>query len=144
MADTFTTEQRSQIMRSVKSSRNRSTEQTLIEFFKENCIKGWRRNFKLIGKPDFAFPKQRTVIFTDGCFWHGHDCRGTKPKANDAYWSNKIEKNKTRDKLVNAILHEKGWKVIRVWECSLKNKAFLGSVFKNNKNGENPDYNAQK
>ncbi|MDR3094739.1 MAG: very short patch repair endonuclease, partial [Bacteroidales bacterium] len=59
MADVFTKEQRSNVMRQVKSSRNKSTELKLIAFFKANKIKGWRRNYKLFGKPDFAFPKQK-------------------------------------------------------------------------------------
>ena len=132
MADIFNTEQRSQIMRSVTSTRNKSTEQKLIQFFKKNKITGWRRNFKLFGKPDFVFPATRVVIFTDGCFWHGHDCRNTKPKANEMYWKSKIEKNRLRDGLVSNILIEKGWKVIRLWECSLKDTAYLVSFFNSN------------
>lgn len=98
MADIFNTEVRSKIMRSVKSTRNKSTEQRLIQFFKENKITGWRRNFKLFGNPDVVFPATRVVIFTDGCFWHGHDCRNTRPKANEMYWKSKIEKNRHRDR----------------------------------------------
>ena len=85
MADVFTKEQRSNVMRQVKGSRNKSTELKLIAFFKANHIKGWRRKFKLFGKPDFTFPKFKTVIFVDGCFWHGHDCRNTRPKDNADY-----------------------------------------------------------
>ncbi len=107
MADTFSPEQRSQIMRSVKSSRNKSTEQKLISFFKENKIQGWRRSFKLFGKPDFVFPLKRIVIFTDGCFWHGHECRNTEPKANESYWKMKIDRNKTRDQIVTIELQKK-------------------------------------
>lgn len=120
MPDTFTKEQRSQIMRQVKSSRNKSTELKLINFFKANKIKGWRRNFKLFGKPDFVFPTIRTVIFVDGCFWHGHNCRNTKPKTHKDYWDAKITRNKLRDKEVTKYLTSKKWKVIRIWECELK------------------------
>jgi DNA mismatch endonuclease (patch repair protein) len=87
MADVFTKEQRSDVMQKVKSNRNKSTELKLIAFFKVNGIKGWRRNFKIFGKPDFTFPKQKTVVFVDGCFWHGHDCRNTRPKDNADYWA---------------------------------------------------------
>ncbi len=135
MSDTFSTAQRSQIMRSVKSTRNRSTEQKLVSFFKENNIKGWRRGFKLFGKPDFVFPSLRIVIFTDGCFWHGHDCRNTKPKANEVYWKIKIEKNVIRDHLVSNTLEEKRWKVIRIWECSLKDTSSLVSIKKKLQHG---------
>lgn len=125
MADTFTKEQRSEIMRKVKSNRNKSTELKLIQFFKANKITGWRRTFKLFGKPDFIFPKQRVVIFVDGCFWHGHNCRNTKPKDNQDYWQQKIERNKRRDKEVTKILTDKNWSVIRLWECELKDEKKL-------------------
>ncbi|MCB9276284.1 MAG: DNA mismatch endonuclease Vsr [Lewinellaceae bacterium] len=122
MADTFSSKERSEIMRKVKSRRNRSTEIKLIEFFKENKIKGWRRNYKLYGKPDFVFPKLRLAVFTDGCFWHGHNCRNTQPDDNKEYWDAKIKKNRARDEQVNHTLVNKEWKVIRVWECELKKK----------------------
>lgn len=125
MADTFTKEQRSEIMRKVKSDRNKSTELKLIQFFKTNKITGWRRSFKLFGKPDFVFPKQRVAIFVDGCFWHGHNCRNTKPKDNQEYWQQKIERNKRRDKKVIHILTDKNWDVIRLWECDLKDETKL-------------------
>jgi len=132
MADTFSKEKRSQIMRQVKSSRNKSTEIKLIDFFKRYSIKGWRRNYKLFGKPDFVFLKSKKAIFVDGCFWHGHDCRNTKPKDNKEYWENKIRKNIQRDKQVTDNLITKGWSVIRLWECELKNDEMLKIKINNN------------
>jgi DNA mismatch endonuclease (patch repair protein) len=125
MADVFSKGQRSQIMRQVKSNCNKSTELKLIALFKTNKIKGWRRNYPLFGKPDFTFPSIRVVIFVDGCFWHGHNCRNTTPKDNADYWSQKIERNRNRDKEVTRILKEKGWDVIRLWECELKNEKMV-------------------
>ena len=122
MNDIFDKEKRSEIMKSVKSSKNNSTELKLISIFKELSITGWRRNYKLFGKPEFVFLKRKTVVFTDGCFWHSHYCRNLKPKDNGEYWKNKINRNKKRDEKVNKHLKELGWKVIRVWECELKNK----------------------
>lgn len=120
MTDKFSKSERSSIMRSVKSHNNKSTELKLIKSFKESNIKGWRRKYKLFGNPDFVFPKKRIVIFTDGCFWHGHSCRKTKPKENAQYWQKKIHNNKLRDKLVSEVLRQKGWQVIRIWECQIK------------------------
>jgi DNA mismatch endonuclease (patch repair protein) len=125
MADTFTKDQRSQIMRQVKSSRNKSTEIRLIQLFKNLSIKGWRRNYKIFGKPDFIFPEVRIAIFIDGCFWHGHNCRNTKPKDNQEYWTQKINRNIQRDNIVNEHLTNKGWTVIRLWECELKDREIL-------------------
>ena len=119
--DVFDKQKRSEIMKSVKSQKNKSTELLLINLFKSNNITGWRRNYKLFGKPDFVFLKNKLAIFVDGCFWHGHNCRNTTPSSNTEYWENKIIRNKNRDKIVNAHLKNINWSVIRIWECDLKN-----------------------
>jgi DNA mismatch endonuclease, patch repair protein len=129
MADVFSKEQRSQIMRQVKRNFNKSTELRLIQFFKIHLISGWRRNYKIYGKPDFVFPKRRLAVFVDGCFWHGHNCRNTKPQDNKNYWENKIKKNIERDISVSNILESKGWKVLRIWECQLKDSESLINHF---------------
>lgn len=130
MADCYSKETRTKTMRSVKSRDNKSTELRLIDFFKSNNIKGWRRNYKLYGKPDFVFPKLKIVVFTDGCFWHGHDCRNLTPKQNSDYWSKKITKNKIRDIDVSEKLSKSGWSVVRIWECELKRIDVLREKFK--------------
>lgn len=122
MADKFTSVERSAIMRKVKSKSNKSTELKLIAFFKHNSIKGWRRNYKLFGRPDFVFPKNKTAVFVDGCFWHGHNCRNLKPQQNKEYWVKKITRNSERDSVVNITLTSKGWNVIRIWECDFRKK----------------------
>ena len=139
MADVFTKEQRSNVMRQVKSSSNKSTELKLIVFFKVNQINGWRRNYKLFGKPDFTFPKYKIAVFVDGCFWHGHDCRNTRPKDNADYWAKKRERNIKRDKEVTQALQEKKWTVIRLWECELRSidilsENLLSVIYDRNKN----------
>ncbi|MFZ6031987.1 MULTISPECIES: very short patch repair endonuclease [Melioribacter] len=128
MTDTFSKAKRSEIMRSVKSKGNKSTEQKLIEIFKKNKLKGWRRNYPLYGKPDIVFPRLRVVVFADGCFWHGHNCRNTKPSDNAEYWKKKIERNKKRDRLVTKTLRSKGWKVVRLWECEINKNKFLRKI----------------
>jgi DNA mismatch endonuclease (patch repair protein) len=120
MADTFSTNERSRVMRAVKSSGNKSTELRVIELFKRHGLKGWRRNYPIFGKPDFVFPKTRVALFCDGCFWHGHDCRNTKPKQNAEFWGKKIARNKRRDRETTRELTERGWTVVRLWECELK------------------------
>ena len=52
VADVFNAEKRSEIMRQVKSKKNKSTELRLIEVFKGNGITGWRRNYAVKGHPD--------------------------------------------------------------------------------------------
>ncbi|MBX9784220.1 MAG: very short patch repair endonuclease [Chitinophagaceae bacterium] len=118
-------------MRQVKSSRNKSTELNLIQFFKDNSIKGWRRSYNLFGRPDFVFPLTKKAVFVDGCFWHGHNCRNTKPKDNKDYWQQKISRNKKRDRAVTKTLKSNGWTVIRIWECQLKNERALRNKLTN-------------
>lgn len=120
MADVFDAEKRSDIMKRVKSKGNKSTEIKLIEVFGELGIKGWRRNYSVKGHPDFVFPSKKTAIFVDGCFWHGHNCRNTIPKDNAEYWNRKRERNIQHDKEITEMFVNRGWKVIRIWECELK------------------------
>ena len=83
----------------------------------------YRKNDKrLPGTPDIVLPKYRTVIFVNGCFWHGHKgCRYfVWPKNNAEFWKNKIESNISRDRKKAETLKDQGWKVIVVWECDLK------------------------
>lgn len=130
MTDVFSKEKRSEIMSKVKSKKNKSTELKLIQFFREEKITGWRRNYKIKGKPDFVFPKKKIAVFCDGCFWHGHDCRNTKPKQNEDYWAKKIARNKVRDADITKYLSSLGWKVLRIWECELKSGAYKNELKK--------------
>ena len=120
MADVFNSQKRSDIMRQVKSKRNQSTELRLIEVFKQNGITGWRRNYPVKGHPDFVFLDKRIAVFVDGCFWHGHDCRNTRPQDHEDYWKKKRERNTERDLAVTIMFETRGWTVLRIWECELK------------------------
>ena len=122
MSDVFSKDKRSRIMSNVKSSGNRSTELKLINFFRENRISGWKRHYDVKGHPDFVFLDKRVAIFVDGCFWHGHDCRNTRPATNVEYWQAKRIRNVERDKNVTALFQHRGWQVIRIWECELSKK----------------------
>lgn len=80
---------------------------------------------KLPGTPDIVLPKYKTVIFVNGCFWHGHEgCKYFRlPKSNVEFWEEKIERNVARDVRNEAELKALGWRVIRVWECEIKTVA---------------------
>ena len=79
---------------------------------------------RLPGHPDIVLRKYRTVIFVNGCFWHGH--QGCKyfvlPKSNVEFWQNKIERNRVRDVEEQRQLASMGWHCITIWECQLKPK----------------------
>lgn len=122
MADVYDKKTRSAVMRKVRSKGNKSTELKLIAFFKDNNITGWKRNYKVKGHPDFVFLDKKIAIFVDGCFWHGHDCRNTRPKENSEYWAKKRAQNMRHDREITSIFENRGWTVIRIWECELKGK----------------------
>lgn len=124
MPDIYNKEKRSIIMSGIRSKHNTSTELKLISIFHNYGISGWRRNYKVKGHPDFVFIKKKIAIFVDGCFWHGHNCRNTKPKTNADFWEKKIQYNIMHDQKVNELFHSRRWVVIRIWECELKGKNF--------------------
>jgi DNA mismatch endonuclease (patch repair protein) len=82
----------------------------------------YRKDFRLdlaSGKrvrPDIAFTARRVAVFVDGCFWHACPEHGSKPKANEWYWSPKLVKNVERDRINDAALILAGWTVVRLWE----------------------------
>jgi len=122
--DSFSKKKRSQIMSSVKSSNNKSTELKFIEILKHFKITGWRRNYRIKGRPDFVFLKDKTAIFIDGCFWHGCPKHCRLPKSNRKYWADKIDRNKARDKIIKKYLKNKEWNVLRFWEHELNVKKY--------------------
>lgn len=128
MNDVFTKEKRSEIMSRIRSRGNIATEQKLIALFRNNHIKGWRRNYKLFGSPDFVFVKEKVAVFVDGEFWHGHPVLCQIPKTNRNYWMRKIENNKKRDKLVNQKLQEKEWTIVRIWQHELNSDMWLEKI----------------
>ena len=78
----------------------------------------------LPGRPDIVFPKYRAVVFVNGCFWHGHECRLFKwPRSNVSFWRNKIEGNMRRDRRTRRQLAGMGWRVRTVWECSIRKES---------------------
>lgn len=81
----------------------------------------------LPGKPDIFLPRYRVIIFVQGCFWHGHsDCRMFRiPKSRVEFWEAKISGNKERDARNRRELVQAGYRVLDIWECSLKGKAAL-------------------
>jgi DNA mismatch endonuclease (patch repair protein) len=107
-------------MSCIRSHGNSSTEQALINIMRRAGIRGWRRKIGLCGRPDFVFPRFQTVVFVDGCYWHG--CRKCRlgSKSNNEYWGPKIEGNAKRDRRNTKELRALGWKVVRIWEHDLK------------------------
>lgn len=124
MTDPLSPEQRHRCMASIRSTDTRP--ERLVRRFLFACGMRFRINVrKLPGTPDIVMRKYRTVIFVNGCFWHGHEgCKFFRmPRTNTPFWENKIQRNKERDKQNMQKLKGKGWNVITIWECELKKAA---------------------
>ena len=124
MADVMTQEQRSRCMAAIKGKDTKP--EMIVRKYLFSCGLRFRVQVrKLPGTPDIVLPKYKTVIFVNGCFWHGHEgCKYFRlPKSNVEFWEEKIERNIERDKESMQALFDLGWKVVRVWECELRNKA---------------------
>lgn len=122
MADTFSKKERSRIMAAVKSTGNKVTENSLTTILRRDRLTGWRRHPRVFGNPDFAFNGQRLALFVDGCFWHGCPSHLRMPASNRGYWTKKIARNQTRDRIITRSLRLKGWRVVRIWEHELRNE----------------------
>jgi DNA mismatch endonuclease (patch repair protein) len=122
MSDVFTRKIRSAVMAAIKSRGNRRTELKLAQIFRANGVTGWRRHLSLPGCPDFAFRSERVAVFVDGCFWHGCPKHGRNPRSNVDYWVPKLQRNRARDRKINRQLRDRGWRVIRFWEHSLRDE----------------------
>ena len=119
--DKLTKEQRHRCMSAVKS-KNTKPELLVRKFLFSRGFRYRLNHPRLPGRPDLVLRKYRTVIFVNGCFWHGH--KGCKyyvlPKSNVEYWQMKVERNSLRDIEVQRTLASLGWHCITVWECQLK------------------------
>ncbi len=124
MADVKTPEQRSRNMAAIKG-KDTKPEIIVRKYLFSRGLRFRVQVKKLPGNPDIVLPKYKTVIFVNGCLWHGHEgCKYFRlPKSNVEFWKEKIERNIERDRESMQALLDLGWKVIRVWECELRNKA---------------------
>jgi DNA mismatch endonuclease, patch repair protein len=124
MADVMTPEQRRRNMAAIKG-KDTKLEMIVRKHLFSRGLRFRVQVRKLPGTPDIVLPKYKTVIFVNGCFWHGHDgCKYFRlPKSNVQFWKEKIERNVARDTRSETELKALGWRVIRVWECEIKTVA---------------------
>ncbi|OYX32513.1 MAG: very short patch repair endonuclease [Caulobacterales bacterium 32-69-10] len=135
MGDKITPEQRSAVMRRIRSK------DTAPELAVRRLLHRMGYRFRLHagdlkGKPDVVFRRRRAVIFVHGCYWHGHDCRvaGKPAQSNTGYWGPKIQRTRERDESTRAALEAAGWRVLIIRECegadleatALRLREFLG------------------
>jgi DNA mismatch endonuclease Vsr len=122
MADKFSKEKRSEVMRAVKHK------DTLPELIIQSLIRDmgvvYERESRILNtRPDIVIPEMKKVFFINGCFWHGHTCRrGKLPEDNHVFWEEKIKKTKERDNRNYKELKSSGWDYLIIWECEIKKK----------------------
>lgn len=127
--DNVTTQERSRIMSKVRS-RNTKPELFLRKLLFSAGYRYRLYQSKLPGTPDLVLKKHNTVIFIQGCFWHGHEnCKKSMiPDSHSEYWAKKIDSNRERDKNNLKQLLANGWRVLWVWECALSTKKERESI----------------
>lgn len=117
--DTMTPEQRSRLMSQIRSK------DTKPELAVRSLVHRMGYRFRLHarnlpGTPDLVFSSRRKAIFVHGCFWHGHACqKGRRPQTRAAFWTEKIDNNRKRDRKSRRQLKKLGWSSLIVWECEV-------------------------
>jgi DNA mismatch endonuclease (patch repair protein) len=120
MVDIVDASTRSRMMSGIRSKDTRHE----IEIRKKLFSLGYRyrlHDSRLPGKPDIILPRYKAVVFIHGCFWHAHDCELFKmPSTRVAFWRQKLDRNKQKDRENNNALKNLGWRISTIWECSFR------------------------
>lgn len=129
--DILTPEQRHRNMSAIRSKDTKP--EIAVRSILHNMGYRFRLHRKdLPGTPDIVLPRHMTVVMVYGCFWHRHPkCRcATVPATRPEFWAKKFQQNVERDKRSEKALRAMGWKVIRIWECEIKDMKRLTSRLK--------------
>jgi len=125
LADIVSPQKRSEMMSGIRS-KNTKPEIIIRKALHRQGFRFRLHGTGLPGKPDLVFPKYKAVIFTHGCFWHGHECPLFKwPSSRPDFWKNKINRNREKDRESLEKLLDDNWRVMIIWECALKGKVRL-------------------
>lgn len=120
MVDIVSPEKRSAMMRAVRS-KDTAPEVVVRKGLHARGLRFKLHDKGLPGRPDLVLPRWRTVVFVQGCFWHGHGCGYSRePSSNREFWAKKIRANVARDEAARKALVAAGWSVIDVWTCELR------------------------
>lgn len=119
--DNRSKEARSRNMSNIPS-KNTKPEETVRKYLFAHGLRYRKNVSKLPGKPDIVLPKYKTVIFVNGCFWHGHEgCKYfVPPKTNTEFWYAKFKYNQERDERNYQKLRDLGWRILIIWECEIR------------------------
>jgi DNA mismatch endonuclease (patch repair protein) len=125
MADVLSPQQRSYCMSRIRG-KNTKPEYTIRKGLFALGFRYRLHQRTLPGCPDLVLPKYRAVIFVHGCLWHRHKCALFHwPKTNALFWRRKINKNRKNDQKYLFQLESAGWRVMTVWECTIRGRRRL-------------------
>jgi len=139
MPDVFDKATRSKIMSKIRS-KDTGVEKAFKEALIRNGLTDFEMHYKVMGKPDFVFVKEKVAVFCDSLFWHG---KKNIPQTNREYWIAKFQRNMRRDKVVTQTLKKEGWKVVRFYDneilkdadrCAKKINKILSRIRSSQKN----------
>jgi len=124
--DTVTREQRSEIMRRVRS-RDTRPEMMVRRTLHRMGYRFRLHNGRLPGRPDLVLTRWKVVVFINGCFWHQHaGCpKAARPTTNEMFWNRKLDRNLARDQENVSELRKMGWRVLVLWECKIRDERWL-------------------
>jgi DNA mismatch endonuclease, patch repair protein len=123
LVDTLSPEGRSERMSRIRGANTRP-EWTVRRYLHASGLRFRLHAKELPGRTDLVLPKYRVVVFVHDCFWHGHRCqKGRIPATRSEFWKQKFESNRKRDARTERSLRRDGWRVLKVWECSISNSA---------------------
>ena len=122
---------RSQMMAGIRS-RDTQPEILVRSLLHKRGLRFARISSSLPGRPDVVLPRWKVAVFVNGCFWHMHECgRFKMPSSNLDFWEKKLTANRIRDQKNVHLLLTDGWKVLTIWECSLRGTDALRSLERN-------------
>jgi DNA mismatch endonuclease (patch repair protein) len=126
MTDIVTPEVRSRMMSRIRG-RDTGPEKIVRSLLFRSGFRFRLHRRDLPGRPDIVLPKYRAVIFINGCFWHAHArcAYATSPSSNRKFWETKLAANQERDRRNIGKLRQAGWRVLVVWECTVRGKQDL-------------------
>lgn len=128
MTDVHDNKTRSKNMRAIKSH-GTAIEKKVSELLQQSGFMFREQALELPGKPDVVLEQYKVAIFIHGCFWHHHNCYLFKtPATRTDFWMKKIQSNVDNDKNNMTNLSFNGWRILIIWECSLKGRLKLSDT----------------
>ena len=104
-------------------SKGTACERAVIMWLRDKGLRVYANRRGLPGTPDAAIYSLKLAVFADGDFWHRPELMAARHKPHHkTNWTLKGKRGKRREYRANKRLKAMGWRVIRVWESSIKKR----------------------